>query len=164
MSIVLCRIDNRLVHGQVLESWVPRVGADTILVVDDNLMEDDFHKMILESMGHGRLSIKVVGCEGAQALAKEELSDKKVMVLFHDTEQAERALECGLDFKVLNIGNIHPGRHSAKLTRNVHLTNEDAHRICTFISRGVEMDVRAVPSDKKAEVAEFCHAFEGGDS
>jgi PTS system mannose-specific IIB component len=162
MPVVLYRIDNRLVHGQVLEAWVPRVGADTILVVDDNLLEDDFHRTIIEAMGHGRLQIKVAGCSSAQSLLTGALSGKKVLVLFHDTEQAFRAHSAGVDYKVLNIGNIHPGQGNSRLTGSVHLTRDDAHRLCKLISSGVRVEVRAVPSDKSLDVESFCRTLDGG--
>jgi PTS system mannose-specific IIB component len=160
MPAVLYRVDNRLVHGQVLEAWVPRVGADTILVVDDNLVKDDFHKTVLEAMGHSRLKIIVVDCANAASRINGELSGKKVLVLFHDTKQAKQAYSAGLDYMVLNLGNIHPGKLSTKLTSNVNLSKADAHRICVLISKGVKVDARAVPADKSPDVGRFCHALD----
>lgn len=160
MPVVLYRVDNRLVHGQVLEAWVPRVGADTILVVDDNLVKDEFHREIMEAMGHSRLKIMVSDCAEAAVRLKNDLCGKKVLVLFHDTEQAEQAYAAGVNYAALNLGNIHPGRQSAKLTSNVNLSKGDAHRICSLLTKGVKVDARAVPADKSPDVERFCRKLE----
>ena len=35
MGVVLIRVDSRLIHGQILEAWIPHTRADALLVVDD---------------------------------------------------------------------------------------------------------------------------------
>ncbi|NTU60380.1 MAG: PTS sugar transporter subunit IIB, partial [Deltaproteobacteria bacterium] len=51
MPVVLARVDNRLVHGQVLEAWVPRLGIEAILVVDADLAQDPFQRAVIEGLG-----------------------------------------------------------------------------------------------------------------
>lgn len=41
-QIVLARIDDRLIHGQIVTSWCKSTNASTILIVDDRLSEDNF--------------------------------------------------------------------------------------------------------------------------
>jgi PTS system mannose-specific IIB component len=44
MEIALVRVDNRLVHGQIIEAWVPFIHAGCIVVVDDDVASDFFRK------------------------------------------------------------------------------------------------------------------------
>ena len=48
MDIALVRIDNRLVHGQILEAWVPYVEAGCIVVVDDHVASDFFRETVIK--------------------------------------------------------------------------------------------------------------------
>ncbi|MBI5445189.1 MAG: PTS sugar transporter subunit IIB, partial [Deltaproteobacteria bacterium] len=50
MSILLARVDSRLVHGQVLEVWVPRLRADAIVAVDRALAGDPFRRRLVEGL------------------------------------------------------------------------------------------------------------------
>ena len=45
-EIVLCRIDSRLIHGQVMTKWVNQVQANKIVVISDELAADDFLRSI----------------------------------------------------------------------------------------------------------------------
>lgn len=152
----LYRVDNRLVHGQVLEAWVPRVGAQAILVVDDTASDDPFQKCVLEAMGQGVLHICVSDSRSAAESLKNEMKGKNVIVLFKSVGQAVAAYNAGLRFEKLNLGNIHPAPGSKPLTPSVNLTGEDEVLLDTLIKAGVKIDARAVPCEAGSEVSGFC--------
>jgi PTS system mannose-specific IIB component len=60
VAVVLARVDNRLVHGQVLEAWVPALDVEAILVVDPELGGDRLQKMVLEGLSRQGLRIQIV--------------------------------------------------------------------------------------------------------
>ncbi|HQP30651.1 MAG TPA: PTS sugar transporter subunit IIB, partial [Deltaproteobacteria bacterium] len=47
MNIVLVRVDDRLIHGQILESWIPFIKAQCVVVANDALAGDQFQRAIL---------------------------------------------------------------------------------------------------------------------
>lgn len=47
-NIVLCRIDNRLIHGQVGVTWLSHSGANLILIADDEVVNDPIQKSIMQ--------------------------------------------------------------------------------------------------------------------
>ena len=116
MAVVLARVDNRLVHGQILESWVPAMGVDAILVVDPALGENRLQKMVLEGLSRRELKIQLVTPRVAAALLEGVLRETRVMVLFKGLSQALAARDAGVSFEKLNLGNIHPGQDSRSLT------------------------------------------------
>ncbi len=152
MAVLLARVDNRLVHGQVLEAWVPRLGIDTILVVDRELVGDPFQRAILEGLGSAALGIFLVTPERATELLGGDLGARRVLVLFAGIRQALEALDAGVSFSLLNLGNIHPTRASRTLTASVYLTAGDEEELCLLFSRGVEVEARAVPGDRSPDV------------
>jgi mannose/fructose/N-acetylgalactosamine-specific phosphotransferase system component IIB len=152
MGVLLARVDNRLVHGQVLVSWVPRLGIDTILVVDRELVGDPFQRDLLEGLGAPGLKIRLVTPEGAALLLAGELRDRKVLVLFAGIHQAVEAWDAGVAFSVLNLGNVHPTQGSRGLTSSVYLSASDEEELCLLLSRGVRVEARAVPADRSPDV------------
>lgn len=157
----LFRVDNRLVHGQVLEAWVPKVGAEAILVVDDTASDDPFQKCVLEAMGQGVLHICVSDSASAAESLKNEMKGKNVIVLFKTVDQAVAAFKAGLRFEKLNLGNIHPAPGSKALTPSVNLTGEDERLLDLLIAAGVKIDARAVPCEAGPDVSGFCEKDEG---
>ncbi len=152
MAVLLARVDNRLVHGQVLASWVPRLRIDTILVVDRELVSDSFQRALLEGLGGPNLDIRLVTPEKAVGLLGAELRLRRVLVLFAGIRQAVEALDAGLPYSLLNLGNIHPSQGSRGLTASVYLTGGDEEELCLLFSRGIQVEARAVPADRSPDV------------
>jgi mannose/fructose/N-acetylgalactosamine-specific phosphotransferase system component IIB len=48
MSLVLVRVDCRLIHGQVVETWVPHTGANCLVVANDDLVGNTFQRSVME--------------------------------------------------------------------------------------------------------------------
>lgn len=155
MAAELFRVDNRLIHGQVLEAWVPRLRANAIVVADTQASADPFQKSILESMGLGVIDVYVVPArEAARKLAA--LSSKRVLVLFRSIGEALEAYRGGLLMDSLNLGNIHPCELSRSLTPSVNLTENDIVALKDLMEGGVRIDARAVPTETGPDVACFC--------
>lgn len=155
MSIVLARVDNRLVHGQVLEAWVPRCKVQGIVVVDAELSADPLCRTILEALGRGGTPVELCAPEGAKVLLDGAWRDRRVLVLFAGVPQARAARRGGVCFGALNLGNIHPRPGSRALTPSVYLTPEDEEGLLALAGEGVDLDARAVPTDRSPDILAF---------
>ncbi len=153
MHAVLARVDNRLVHGQMLEAWVPALGADTILVVDRALASQPLQRAIIEALSHPGLQVRLMEPMAAAEFLKAEGKRRKIIVLFSGISGAIEALDEGVSFGRLNLGNIHPREGSRPLTASVHLTREDVKQLSRLVARGVEVEARAVPGDRSPSVS-----------
>ena len=161
MPVVLARVDNRLVHGQVLEAWAPRLGANAILVVDRAAAEDPLRRVLAEGLSSPGLRVRVAAPEAAAGILAEGGPDQKVLLLFPDTEAALEAHAAGVGFHHLNLGNVHPAAGSRPLTSSVHLGPGDVTRLLRLRSRGVELDARSVPSERSPDVDAWLKAERG---
>jgi len=155
MTVVLARVDNRLVHGQVLEAWVPRLGIEGIVIVDGELAADPFQAMVFQALNCDRLPVKVCAPEEAVGLLEGGWRAKKVLVLFSGLRQAVDGRRRGVRFETLNLGNIHPRPGSRTLTPSVYLTADDVGCLETLLGEGVVVEARAVPAERSPDVASF---------
>ncbi|OQY19988.1 MAG: hypothetical protein B6I36_02685 [Desulfobacteraceae bacterium 4572_35.1] len=148
MSIVLVRVDNRLIHGQVLEAWVPYLKADHILVVDDDVASDCFRRKLMESVAPSTL--KVVICSHEQLLSiceNNEMAQAKVLVLFADPVNALQAYRQGFNFKTLNLGNMHIGEHKCCISKTLYMGDDDFMALEQLSLFGVDITAQCVPTD-----------------
>lgn len=159
MPVELYRVDNRLIHGQVLEAWVPRVRAQAILVVDATSSGDPFQRCVLEAMGQDVIHVCVVDPAGAIEALKTDLKDKRVIVLFKTVEQALAASKAGLAIDRLNLGNIHPSGDTVSVTPSVNLSPEDTELLKELAARGVKIEARAVPCEDAMDVNGYCERY-----
>jgi PTS system mannose-specific IIB component len=107
MAIVLTRIDSRLIHGQVLEAWVPYVQADCIVVANDAAAHTPLQRMIMQAAVPRDIRL-VIGSlnEVAVLLASAELGKCRTLLLFATSDDALRACRLGVVYPKLNLGNM----------------------------------------------------------
>jgi PTS system mannose-specific IIB component len=142
------RIDNRLIHGQVVEAWVPHVGAKSILVVNDDLAGDFFQQEIMSlaiprAVESAFLSIDQLVAGNHMQLAGRD----STLMLFASCLDVRRAVEKGLKLSLLNIGNLHYGSGKRQISPSVALDAEDESCLRYLMEQGVELDFRCVPND-----------------
>lgn len=144
--IVLSRIDSRLIHGQVIEAWVPFLGVRRIVVADDATAGDP---MAQAAMGLAMPeAVEVVHTTlarfDAPALAKD---DVRTLVLFRDVAGAVAARERGLPDGALTVGNVHAGPGREALTRSVFLSPTERAQLSALAASGMDVAVQTVPSE-----------------
>ncbi|MEF2231914.1 MAG: PTS sugar transporter subunit IIB [Pseudodesulfovibrio sp.] len=144
--MLLVRIDNRLIHGQVIEAWLPYTGAKTVIVANDELADDVLQQEIMSLAIPQTVSSVFVNVDKLVA-AVEFAAPTDVLVLFSNCSDARRAFDTGFSFHLLNIGNVHylPGKK--QISPSVALSDEDEGCLRHLSRRGVELDFRCVPND-----------------
>lgn len=111
MSVELARVDERLIHGQVMTAWVKRFWIQRIVLVDDELAQDEFMKQVLAMSAPAGVTVDV---KTARAAAEELEADggEHLLLLFKEIRSALALVKAGYRMKKLNIGNVGgaPGR------------------------------------------------------
>jgi mannose/fructose/N-acetylgalactosamine-specific phosphotransferase system component IIB len=153
VTIVLARVDDRLVHGQVMEAWVPCLRADAVVIADDQAWGDPARRRLLECLDCADVEVSVFPLLGlVPALAARE--GKRVIVLFASLESASAAIEGGLALPVLNVGNLHhPGFVCCQVAPSIFLDERDLRLVESLRARGVRVEGRDVPEGMPVELA-----------
>lgn len=155
MSIVLARIDNRFVHGQILEGWIPYTKATCIIVASDAAAANPVQKMAMETCVTCGISIQTLEVENAvKRLLEGEFDKYRVVLLFGTTEDALKAVNIGLELSELNVGNIHfcPGK--LQISPSVSVDAADLENLRALTDKGIKVVIRCVPSDPSRDIWE----------
>jgi PTS system mannose-specific IIB component len=147
--MIWVRIDNRLVHGQVIESWLPYTKARTIIVVNDELADDMLRQEIMQLAIPQDISLvfsRVTKADAAIARARMIRQNAPILILFSTCSDARTAYTHGVGFTLLNIGNLHYGPGKKQVCDHVALGKEDITCLKFFSKQGVELDFRCIPT------------------
>ncbi|WP_027721902.1 PTS sugar transporter subunit IIB [Maridesulfovibrio zosterae] len=142
------RIDNRLVHGQIIETWLPYTHAKNIIVANDAVAEDTLQQQIMSLAIPQSINCSFSTVEGLQdKLMTVGDCSGGMIVLFSSCADVRRALDHGFHFNSINIGNIHYGPGKKQISPSVALSSDDESCLHYFKGRGIELDFRCVPND-----------------
>ena len=150
MSIVLARIDSRLVHGQILEAWVPYVGADCIVVASDEVAGASFQCMVMQAAVPSSVKL-IIGTleETVSILSSADLLKKRVLLLFANSEDALKVCQFGASYSKLNLGNMHSSAGKDRYTCTIALDQQDIEKLQQVEDRGVTIVSQCVPADRE---------------
>lgn len=153
MSWILHRIDDRLIHGQVLVAWGGRLNPQRIWLVDDAVAANDWERQIYLDAAPG-IDVRVVSvADAAAAHAAEAGAPGTAFLLVRDLATAMRLVEAGADVRVFNVGGLHyaPGR--TKLNEFVYLDDADRAVARALLARGVALEAQDVPASRPQALA-----------
>ena len=146
MSLVLVRVDCRLIHGQVVETWVPHTGANCLLVANDDLVANEILRSVMEmAVPQG---IHVVFCrvdEVKGVLSEIDRNGEKAILLCATFGDALNIFHRGVRFSTLNIGNLHYAAGKVEIAPSVYFTQEDFEAVHCLSHLGVSVTIKATP-------------------
>lgn len=152
-DIALVRVDNRLVHGQILEAWVPFINAACIMVVNDEVANDFFRETVIRMAVPREVGVIISGvAEFSENYPFRQCGRSKTIVLFGNIADALAAHRFGFKFDRLNIGNIYNEECKICCTPSVLLSCEDIRDIESLHDAGVFIELRRVPREKPVDL------------
>lgn len=158
MNITVFRIDDRLIHGQIITKWLEAANATKILVVDDKAAHDKTLQMILKFAVPSGITLQIL--DKAQALKEinDDNTNQKVLLLMRSPEEANAFVEMGFHTDNIIIGNI-SNRKSAvgrtKILDYMWVEPNDVEAINKLASKGIKLEVKAIPEEKGKDPLEL---------
>lgn len=149
MKAVLYRIDERLIHGQVMTSWLGNTSAQRIAIVDDDLYSDDFMKQVLILAAPANIKIRVLNVDKFKELVDKGVDDKKVIVLFKHPKYVLETLKTGIKINEIIVGNMGPNAEREKLTNNVYLSSKEKDMLNEIEGLNCKVYLQMLPFDEK---------------
>lgn len=148
MSWLLHRVDDRLIHGQVVIAWGERLHPRRIWVVDDAVAANAWERELLEGSAPG-LDVRVRGvAEAAAAYAVERDAEGGAFLLVRDLQTALRLVAAGADVPRFNVGGLHYAPGKDRVNEYVYLDAADRTVARELVARGIELEVQDVPASR----------------
>ncbi len=145
MTLKLVRVDDRLIHGQVMAIWLRALGAKTIVIVDDETANDDFLKEILELAAPTGVDVEVYGIEeGAPRVKELAESDEPTFVLVKSPVTALQIVERGAGIPVLNVGGMGAREGRRTFYKNISVDDAEIEAMRELEKRGTKVEFRIV--------------------
>ena len=147
MDIALLRIDDRLVHGQVVIGWIPHLKTQVVVVACDAAAADTTQTMLMEMAMPERVALLVLPVAEAARRLVDGSDRRKALVLVPGPREALRLLEMGVRCATVNVGGLHYTAGRVQLGKAIFLGDEDREALRSISQRGVALEGRALPGD-----------------
>lgn len=159
--ILLLRVDNRLVHGQILETWVPRLGAAEVLVADDEAAANPLARAALTLCVPPELPVRI---EPLDAVRWGEVAASKVPTLgiVREVAGVTRARAGGLApamVPAVNLGNVHFAPERRSVTASLFLSRAELDALRALEREGFRVEARPVPTEPPLGLDEMERRF-----
>ncbi len=148
--IKLTRIDDRLLHGQVAFTWTPAVSADCLIIANDKASKDEFLKMTLNLAKPASAKLLIKSIADTVTFLKDSRSQPlKVLIIVNSVKDAAALANEVSEILSVNFGGLRAREGAKSISKAIAVTDEDISVIKEMLAKGLELEVRQVPTDKK---------------
>lgn len=153
MKIVLARIDDRLIHGQVATVWTKATNCERIIVCDDDVAADTIRATLLKQVAPPGIKSSVVDiAKAVRVYNNPKYENDKCMLLFTNPTSVLRMVEAGVPITSVNIGGMSFKEGKRQITNAVSVNDEDVAAFKALNEKGIELEIRKVDSDSKVDM------------
>lgn len=157
MPIVLARIDDRLIHGQVAHGWAA-LRATLFVVVSDALSADPgLAELYLIAVPEGARGLVISVADALKPSFREEAERERTILVLPGTDEALRLVEGGFPLAEINVGGLHFSEGKREILPYVFWDDADRARLSRLAARGIGIAAQDLPAnpahDLKAHLA-----------
>lgn len=152
-NIVLCRIDDRLIHGQVVTAWTKQTNGNRIIIVDDPLKKDTFMQQIFKAAAPPGIKVEVLTTKEAIQILQEDPDEKeRIIILVKVPEIIEALIDGGVVFEKVILGGMGSIAGRKKFNRNVSASEEEVNTFKRIMDKGTGIYFQLVPSEQALDI------------
>jgi len=156
VTLALYRIDDRLIHGQVVVGWGQPLDCSFIVLVDDEVSGSDWEQDLYRMGVPPTIEVIFASVEQAAAHLADWEADARVgILLVGDVDTAVALANRAPEVKKLNIGGVHHRAGRSERLRFVYLTDDEAAKLKQLAARGVDVTAQDVPTARAVPIGEF---------
>jgi mannose/fructose/N-acetylgalactosamine-specific phosphotransferase system component IIB len=154
--LALVRIDDRLIHGQVVGGWLPVVQAERIVVASDRAAADPLQTGLMRLAVPDHVDVDILTLDQAAAQLKSGTWGKeRVMLLLSGVHELDRLMTLGASILHVNLGGLHDAPGRRMVAPHLAFTREEKEVLARLISEGVSFETRPLPGDAPVPVEEL---------
>ncbi|MHC1749060.1 MAG: PTS N-acetylgalactosamine transporter subunit IIB [Cellulosilyticaceae bacterium] len=146
-NIVLTRIDNRLIHGQVATMWASSVGANLLLVSNNKVASDEFRQGLMDMAAPSFAQTRYFTLEKTINVIHKASPTQMIAIICETPQDVLTLVEGGVPIKKVNIGNMHMADGKKQISKAVCVDQSDVAAFKKLQQLGVQLEIRRVPSE-----------------
>jgi len=153
---LVVRVDDRLIHGQILYGWIPVWKADQVWLADDYVANNEDEKKIYSGQLSGSIEGGVLNIRDAIKRFTGS-SDKKcrILLIVKSCEDLAELIKGGLCPNEAHLGNISSSKNRKSFNENVALGNKEEAILKTLYDKGIEVVIRDLPGSEPISLKSF---------
>jgi mannose/fructose/N-acetylgalactosamine-specific phosphotransferase system component IIB len=156
MTLALYRIDDRLIHGQVVVGWGQPLNASFIVLVDDEVSNSDWEQDLYRMGVPPQIEVIFASVDQAAAQLTTWEADARVgILLVGDIDTAVALAQRAPQVRRFNVGGVHHRAGRRERLRFVYLTDDEAAKLRQLAAGGVDVTAQDVPTARAIPVGEF---------
>ncbi|NOJ92765.1 PTS sugar transporter subunit IIB [Corallococcus coralloides] len=152
--ITLVRVDNRLIHGQVVEAWLPHLKVSRVVVADDEAASSPLIRAAMALAVQSAIEVLILPLAQVD-FATLSRDGVRTLVLLRDVASVPFAFQNGLAMDQLNLGNVHFGTGRRQVSPSVFLAEGELQALQQLSAQGVRVEARAVPAEKSVDLPDL---------
>ncbi|MBS5683338.1 MAG: PTS sugar transporter subunit IIB [[Clostridium] innocuum] len=154
--VELCRIDDRLLHGQVAVTWVGAVAPEAILIANNEAATNEMSKLALKMAKPAGIKLAVKTIDDAAALLNNPNAKKiKIFLITRTIQDTLRLVKITDCIHRVNIGGVKNKEGGKMIAATVCLNDEDIQALKELKSLVDDLELRMVPSESKTNIDRY---------
>lgn len=155
-NIVLARVDDRLIHGEVVSVWTPSLSVNHIVIVDDGVAADEFNKRVVKALAPAGVKVHVYSvAKGTERLLADPKPGERMMVLTKSPITYLKLVENGVAIKEVNLGGMGLRGERKPFIKNVSCAPDEVEAIRKLLDKGVRVYYQLVPEQQIIEANSY---------
>jgi len=148
MPLTLFRIDDRLIHGQVVVGWVNALKANYIVVINDAVARNELQKCLLKMAVPPEIKVDIFTvAEFNLTLESPEIKERRVIILTSNPQDCLKVFEKGFKIPEINLGGMRHSENKKQFTNCIFLNDDDIAAFKKLNELGVRAEVKMLPAD-----------------
>lgn len=146
-NIVLTRVDDRFIHGQVVSQWKAQVDANLIIVANDALSKDRMRQKLMDMSAPTMVATRYFSIAKTVKVLKDVPDSQRIFIIVESIADALALVERGVPIKILNVGNTKRSPDKRRVSSAIYLDETDQDALHKMQDSGVELLVQRVPTE-----------------
>lgn len=150
-KIVLARVDDRLIHGQVMTAWIQYTGGNHIVIVDDVTAQDDFTKQIMQMAVPAGIKLDIYNVQEAPQKINANQTDK-LIILAKTPQVFLQLIQAQVALPGVIIGGMGANKGRQKVYKNIFMNAAEKQAVQAIEAQGVEVKIQVIPDEKALSI------------
>lgn len=152
LKMLILRVDDRLIHGQVIAGWARPLGIEVLILASDKISKDEWSCNVYRLAIPEGIQFYCFDIQSSARFLLKQSDEKRIMTIVENIKDAHSLLLNGLKIKEVNIGGLGFTEGSRTIAPYIYLTPEDIEAAVKIYQMGIKLIGRQLPNSPPVDV------------